>query len=163
MQLETFYTIRFNDCDPFGHLNNGRYIDYMLNAREDHLRQFHQLDLDSFYKQGIGWVVSSHEIQYMRPANYNETVCIQSDLIEGGENSLLVEMRMLDESRNSLKALMWTKFTCINVRTGRRENHSPEFMDIVRNLVVDLNVQDGMKARLARLKQPARVEEASKQ
>ena len=86
--VQTFYRVRFNHCDPFGHLNNSAYIDYMINAREDHLRQFHQLDLDDYYKQGIGWVVSNHEIQYVRPANYNETVCIQSDLIEAADNSV---------------------------------------------------------------------------
>ena len=31
----SFYTIRFTDCDLFGHLNNGRYIDYLLNARKN--------------------------------------------------------------------------------------------------------------------------------
>jgi acyl-CoA thioester hydrolase len=35
----SFYTVRFNDCDPLGHLNNSKYIDYFLNAREDHLKE----------------------------------------------------------------------------------------------------------------------------
>lgn len=158
MLLQTFYPIRFNHCDPFGHLNNSGYIDYMINAREDHLRQFHQLDLDSFYKQGIGWVVSSHEIHYVRPANYNETVCIQSSLLEANENNLLVEMRMLNESATSVKALMWTKFTCVNTRTGKKENHSPEFLQLLRSLVVtDIDAQEGIKARLTRLLKPASV------
>ncbi len=30
---ETQIVIRFQDCDPFGHLNNARYIDYFVNAR----------------------------------------------------------------------------------------------------------------------------------
>src|SRR5215213_6017064 len=151
MQPQTFYRVRFNHCDPFGHLNNSAYIDYMINAREDHLRDFHQLDLDSFYKQGIGWVVSSHEIQYVRPANYNETLCIQSDLIEATDNSVLVEIRMLDESCTSLKALMWTRFTCINIRTGRKEDHTPEFMEIAQSLIVNtIDVQEGMKSRLVK-------------
>ncbi|MEM8567925.1 MAG: thioesterase family protein, partial [Bacteroidota bacterium] len=34
--LESIHTIRFPDCDPFNHLNNARYIDYFINAREDH-------------------------------------------------------------------------------------------------------------------------------
>jgi YbgC/YbaW family acyl-CoA thioester hydrolase len=152
MQLQTFYRIRFNHCDPFGHLNNSGYIDYMLNAREDHLRQFYQLDLDDFYKQGIGWVVSSHEIQYVRPANYNETVCIQSDLLEANDNNLLVEARMLNESGTTVKAVMWTRLTCINTRTGRKDNHSPEFLERLRSFVVThINAQDGMKARMAAL------------
>jgi acyl-CoA thioesterase FadM len=45
MQPKSFYTVRFSDCDPMGHLNNARYIDYMLNAREDHLKQAYQINL----------------------------------------------------------------------------------------------------------------------
>jgi len=86
MHNQTYYTVRFNDCDPFGHLNNSKYIDYMLNAREDHLSQFHNIELGDFHKQGFGWVVTNHEIQYIRPAAYNEKVCIQSDLIEAGDS-----------------------------------------------------------------------------
>ncbi len=44
----SLYTIRFTDCDPFGHLNNGRYIDYLLNAREDHLKTEYGVDLSQF-------------------------------------------------------------------------------------------------------------------
>jgi len=153
MLLQTFYPVRFNHCDPFGHLNNSAYIDYMINAREDHLKQFHKLDLDSFYKKGIGWVVSSHEIQYVRPANYNETVCIQSELIELGENYVIVEIRMLDENGANLKALLWSRFTCINIRTGKKENHTAEFMEIAKQFAVDhVNVQEGIKSRLAKFR-----------
>ena len=34
---ESKVLIRFSDCDPFNHLNNARYIDYFINAREDQL------------------------------------------------------------------------------------------------------------------------------
>ena len=53
--LQSFYTVRFSDCDPLRHLNNARYIDYMLNAREDHLKEHYQMDLADFYKKGTGW------------------------------------------------------------------------------------------------------------
>ena len=87
--METHYTIRFNDCDPFGHLNNSKYIDYMLNAREDHLSQFHNIELDQFRRQGFAWVVSSHEIQYLRPAAYNErNVCSNRKDSEGSKHSI---------------------------------------------------------------------------
>ena len=152
MHLSSYYIVRFNDCDPLGHLNNSKYIDYLLNAREDHLRDFHQMELGDFHKQGFGWVVSNHEIQYIRPALYNEKVCIQSDLIEAGESHLLVEMRMYDESGNTLKAILWTKFTCAILKTGRKETHPESFMNIANNLVVgNINTKDGLKGRLAEL------------
>lgn len=33
--LESKAKVRFHDCDPFNHLNNSRYIDYMVTARGD--------------------------------------------------------------------------------------------------------------------------------
>lgn len=152
MQTQTYYTVRFNDCDPFGHLNNSKYIDYLLNAREDHLSQFHQIELGNFHKRGFGWVVTTHEIQYIRPAAYNEKICIQSDLIEAGESYLLVEMRMYDESATTLKAILWTKFTCVNIKTGKKERHPDDFMALATNLVVtNIIVSDGLKGRLTEL------------
>lgn len=136
MQLQSFYIVRFNDCDPLGHLNNARYLDYMLNAREDHLRDFYQVTLPDFYKQGMTWVVRHHEIQYIRPAFYNEKVGIVSRLIEVGEFNLGVEMLVFDESLNNLKAILWTNFTCVDPQTGKKKHHTPAFMELVSTMEV---------------------------
>lgn len=47
--------IRFQDCDPFGHLNNARYIDYFINERENHLLQYY--NFDTYYSR-----VSSNQL-----------------------------------------------------------------------------------------------------
>ena len=65
---QSFYPIRFNDCDPFGHLNNSKYIDYFLNAREDHLKEHYDIDLKVWAQQGQAFVVSAHEISDPVPA-----------------------------------------------------------------------------------------------
>lgn len=156
MQPRSFYTIRFNDCDPMGHLNNARYIDYMLNAREDHLKQAYQITLPEYLKQGIAWVVRRHDIQYVRPAFYNENVCIESRLIELGESHVLVEMLMFDEKQTTLKAIMWTNFTSIDVKTGRRKDHPAAFMDFAATIKVDdVNIDGGITERLKGLMQKA--------
>ncbi|HUR64743.1 MAG TPA: thioesterase family protein [Chitinophagaceae bacterium] len=131
--LESFYTVRFSDCDPFRHLNNARYIDYLLNAREDHLKTYYDMDLASFYKKGVGWVVMQHEISYLRPAALNEKICIRSGLLETSAEHLHVEMLMLDEKGSHLKALMHTTFIPINLNTGKKEPHSAEFMDFIND------------------------------
>ena len=150
--LESNYCIRFNDCDPFSHLNNSRYLDYFLNAREDHLKTYYQLDLADFAKKGIGWVVTTHEIQYLRPARYNENICIQSALIEMGSSHLVVEMLMQDAEKTSLKAILWTTFTCINVKTGKREDHPTDFMDFAAKVLQsEIEFETGIKGRLTTL------------
>ena len=150
--LQSFYIVRFNDCDPLGHLNNARYIDYMLNAREDHLRDAYQILLPDFAKQGVTWVVTSHEIQYVRPALYNEKVCIRSALIEVGETYITVEMTMYDENAEQLKAVMWTTFTHINLKTGKREKHAVDFQQFLAGVAAnDIQLANGLKARIGEL------------
>jgi acyl-CoA thioester hydrolase len=145
----SIYTIRFSDCDPLGHLNNGRFIDYFLNAREDHLQENYQLNLKEFYNRGVSWVVNSHEITYLRPADYTERVKINSRVLHVAPDQLLVEMRMTDEKETHLKALMWTKFVPINVTTGRRENHSESFMEFARSVETnEYDIERGYKERL---------------
>jgi acyl-CoA thioester hydrolase len=130
----SLYKVRFSDCDLFGHLNNARYLDYLMNAREDHLKEFYNLDLTIYYKKNLAWVVSSHEIAYVRPAIYNELVAIQSTLLKADNDSLYLEIIMMDELKAHLKAILRTKLTAINMKTGRREKHLPEFMEWARSV-----------------------------
>jgi len=40
-ETETASVIRFQDCDPLGHLNNAKYFDYFFNAREDQVSKIY--------------------------------------------------------------------------------------------------------------------------
>lgn len=130
------YTVRFSDCDLFGHLNNARYIDYFLNAREDHLKVTYNLDLTNFYKKGTGWVVGGHEISYLKPAAYNEKVIIQTALIQADTDQLLVEMIMMNENQTHIKSVMWTRFYHVNLKTAQKENHAEEFMQFAQSVEI---------------------------
>ena len=134
--LQSMYVVRFSDCDPFGHLNNARYIDYFLNAREDHLRNNYQMNLADYYKMGQGWVVLQHDIRYLRPASFNERITIRSGLIAVGNDHLQVEMIMLDEHQQQVKALMHTTFVSVNTRTGKKQTHDEAFMNFVADKVI---------------------------
>jgi YbgC/YbaW family acyl-CoA thioester hydrolase len=134
------YKIRFSDCDPFGHLNNSRYLDYLINAREDHLLEHYELDLTTYYKEGFGWVIGSHEIAYVSPAVYNEIVSIQSALLVVDTGFLHVETVMMNEQQTQLKAVMRTKLVPVNAKTGRKEPHTPGFMiwaKTIENTMID--------------------------
>jgi acyl-CoA thioester hydrolase len=69
-----------------------------------------------------------------------------------GEAHLLVEMLMQDESRQSVKAVLWSKFTCVNLKTGKKENHADDFMEFARQVVLDtVDVSEGIRGRLSSL------------
>ncbi len=147
--LQSNYVIRFSDCDPFAHLNNARYLDYFLNAREDHLKTHYDLDLSSFYRKGIGWVIAQHEIAYLRPANLNEQVCIQSGLIDAGEDSLFLECVMFDEKLKQVKSVMHTRFIHVNLATGKKVAHEKEFQEfLVDKVVADTDGKTSLNERI---------------
>jgi YbgC/YbaW family acyl-CoA thioester hydrolase len=125
--------VRFPDCDPFNHLNNARYIDYFINAREDHIMTNMNFNIYHFAAQsGLGWVVSKNQIVYLKPAFLMETVVIDSTILRLGDKDLLVEMKMWNEKKDKLKSILWSNFVHINMKTQRSEAHSPELMNLFR-------------------------------
>ena len=125
--------IRFPDCDPFNHLNNARYIDYFINAREDHIISNMNFNIYQFAAHhGLGWVVSKNQIVYLKPAFLMETVVIDSTVLRLGERDLLVEMKMWNERKEKLKSVLWSNFVHINMKTQKPEKHSQELLETFR-------------------------------
>jgi acyl-CoA thioester hydrolase len=146
------YKIRFSDCDMFGHLNNSRYLDYMINAREDHLKDYYGFNLDEHYRNALGWVIGSHEIAYLRPAVYNEIVYIQSSLLSVGEELFHVETLMMNEKQDNLKAILRTKLIPVDTKTGRKRQHPADILDWAAKLVNDsINEQTSLQERTREL------------
>ncbi|MGZ3902364.1 MAG: acyl-CoA thioesterase [Bacteroidia bacterium] len=146
------YKIRFHDCDMFGHLNNARYLDYMISARQDHLKDAYDFDYNSYYKNNQGWVISYQEIQYLKPAFFEESVYIQSSLLGADHESLYVEVLMMNENRTQLKAILRSKLAFINLKTGRKEQHTPELIDWASLLVIsDAHAHSSIQERIKQI------------
>jgi acyl-CoA thioester hydrolase len=137
--LESKTKIRFQDCDPFNHLNNASYFNYLINAREDQLIENYNLDI---YKQamstGKSWVIGSHQIVYLKPANLMETVIIDSQLLKYNEKTLWVEIRMWNKDKTQLKSVLWSTFTHFNIVKQKSESHSEELMNLFNEVVLPL-------------------------
>ncbi len=134
--LESKTKIRFQDCDPFNHLNNAAYINYLINAREDQLIEFYDLDIYRMAeKLGKSWVVGSNQIAYIKPALLMEEVIIDSQLLQYDASNLLVELRMWNRDKTEIKAVMWSTFIHFNLVQQKKEVHSEELMKLFENVV----------------------------
>lgn len=152
--LEGKVKIRFQDCDPFNHLNNSRYLDYFVNAREDELIEHYDFD---YYRiattQGVGWVVGSNQISYIKSADTMEVVTIQSQIINVSPLSIQVEFRMYNEDKTELKSVMWSKFIHISLKTMRSTKHSEEYMNLFESAhlpVVEKDFETRIKSIIKR-------------
>lgn len=70
--------VRFNECDPMGHLNNANYLTYLEQVAFDASGDagFDRFSLVENY--GALFVVRKHEVTYHQPALENEWLLIRS-------------------------------------------------------------------------------------
>ena len=129
--------IRFQDCDAFGHLNNASFINYFINAREDHLRQYYDFDLYEHARAfNKNWYITRHEIAYLRPAQLGETVTIRTHLINFSDRTVSVEGVMYDEAGQKLKAVQWTVFRYVDLNQGRSATHPEALTNLLQSVVL---------------------------
>lgn len=152
---ETTHRVYLQDCDMLGHLNNARYLDYFLNAREDHAAEHYTLNMGQMAReQNAGWVITKHHISYLRPAHHGEIVRIRTQLIHFDNSNLVVEMQMLSDDGQRLKAVLWSEMAFVKVDSGVRTDHSDDLMDLLEQLdVEDVSYDpDGFDERVRRLR-----------
>lgn len=134
-RARTDYVIRFQDCDPYGHLNNARYLDYFLNAREDHLQEKYGIDIYALaMNEHTGMVVTQNQISYIRPADLREEVSIESCLIDMDDSSVVVEMIMYDKALSHIKSILWVKVVAIDMKNGKRTNWPQQLKEGIASL-----------------------------
>jgi acyl-CoA thioesterase FadM len=151
---DSIHTIRFMHCDPFNHLGNTRYLDYFINAREDHVLQNYGFDIyDHAAKTGESWVVEQHQIAYMAPARAMEKVLIQSSILEWNSSDVLVEMQMWNEGCSKMKALLWTRYVHVDLRAQKRTLHSEYVNRIFKQWENPLSWQMAFEERVLSLKE----------
>ncbi len=149
---ESRLRVRFKDCDPLGHLYNTRYIEYMLESREDHILDHYDLNLENYANlEGRAWVVVGHQINYLKEAKRNEYVRIRSSMIHFGPTTILNEYQMWDDALTTLKAIMWSKFLHIDLRVKRTIPHDPSMMTRLESLLYHID-QNDFEERVTHLK-----------
>ena len=121
-----------------GHLNNARYLDYFLNAREDHTTAHYALNMGELAReQKAAWVITKHHISYLKPARQGVRVRISSQLIHFDNSNLVLEMQMRDEAGTRLLALLWSEMTFVAMPAGTRADHGNAMMDLLDELDVE--------------------------
>jgi len=151
--LESKVKIRFTDCDPFNHLNNSRYIDYIVTERSEQLLDNYGLDIYQLAKEkGIGWVTGQTQISYLFPAFPNEVVVIETQLIGYSEKSLVFEGMMWNHDKTQLKAVMWAKLVHFHPQTQKSHSHSKELMQLFGQVINPLPMESDFETRIKNVK-----------
>lgn len=151
--LESTMKIRFHDCDPFNHLNNSRYIDYIVTARGDQLLENYHLDIYQLAQEKQrAWVAAYTQISYLSPALIMEEVTIQTRLLQYTDKSLQLEGIMWNRDKTVTKAVMWTKLVHYNLTDQKSQTHSEELMKLFAQVVNPLDAIKDFEERIKQVK-----------
>ncbi|WP_297984606.1 thioesterase family protein [uncultured Chryseobacterium sp.] len=152
-ELSTEVKIRFSDCDPIGHLNNVKYLEYMLNAREDHVEAGYGFTYEEYTrKTGCTWIAIQNEIAYLKEVRYNSKVLITSKTIEISDRVSKVEILMKSLDEKTVHCVLWCTVIYFNMKTRLSESHPEETKELFRNFLVELDQKD-FQSRVTYLRQ----------
>lgn len=142
-ELSTVVKVRFSDCDPIGHLNNVKYLEYMLNAREDHVENGYGFTYEEYTRRtGCTWITVQNEIAYLKEVRYNAKVQISSKTIEIGDRLSKVEILMKSEDGKTIHSILWLTVIYFNMKTRTSVSQPEETKDLFRDFLVDVEEKD---------------------
>lgn len=72
--LHTYVRVRFQECDPLGHVNNAVYITYLEQAAIDHAALANWPANRLLHECGAVFVAHRHEIQFHHSARENDVL-----------------------------------------------------------------------------------------
>lgn len=153
-EISNLSRIRFSDCDPIGHLNNVKYLDYMLNAREDHVESGYGFTYEEYTrKTGCTWITIQNEIAYLKEVRYNARVMISSKTIEVGDRISKVEILMKSEDGETIHAVLWLTVIYFNMKTRKSDVHPEDTKRLFERFLVILEEKDFKERTVALRKQ----------
>ncbi len=142
-ELSNEARIRFSDCDPIGHLNNVKYLEYMLNAREDHVESGYGFTYEEYTrKTGCTWITIQNEIAYLKEVRYNAKVIISSKTIEVGDRISKVEILMKSADGQTIHSILWMTIIYFNMKTRKSDVHPEDTKTLFEKYLVDLEEKD---------------------
>lgn len=138
-EITTQAKIRFSDCDPIGHLNNVRYLDYMLHAREDHVAESFGFTYQDYVKKtGSTWVAIENQIAYLKEVRPNVVVNISSKIIAVGDRTTKVELLMKDVSNQVVHSVLWITAIYFNMKERKSMLHTPDILKFLNSYLVEI-------------------------
>lgn len=105
MDKFTFYypiQVRMGDLDPFGHVNNSRFLTYLESAR---LAYFQHLNLwDGINFQRMEIIVADVHIAYIKPIMWGQNIRVGQRVSRIGNKSIHFEYQIEDKDTGAVMA-----------------------------------------------------------
>jgi len=127
--------VYYEDTDSGGVVYYANYLRFMERARAEWLRSlgFEQDVLQRH--EGLVFAVQRAEIQYLRPAIFNDLLAVTAKLCARGAASMVFEHEVRRESDATICCRGRIKLACLSDRTLRPKRMSDELLAEIANVL----------------------------
>ncbi len=110
-------TVRSEEIDRLGHVNNLAYLAWMIDAAVAHSAA-QGWSGDRYEQLGAVWVVRSHEIKYVEPAYDGEQIVVRTWVADMTKVSSTRRFRIACAADDRLLAKAATRWAFVDLATG---------------------------------------------
>ncbi|MCH1913891.1 acyl-CoA thioesterase [Leptospira noguchii] len=114
----TQITIRWDELDPNGHVNNKNFQGYLDEARMRAMRDW-GFSMEKLKIQNFGPVILSIQLDFKREINYPETILIESDLFLKTATRAVFQQKIICQSNQTVSCNASTDWVILNLNSKR--------------------------------------------
>ena len=134
MSLKTFYwpiRIYYEDTDAGGVVFYANYLRFFERARTEMLRALGFEQDDLIAKNGIIFAVRSVEVDYLRPALFNEQILVSAEVVLAKKVSVTFEQAITRGDDVLCKSTV--RIACLDAKTLRPKEIPENLLELLKN------------------------------
>jgi thioesterase-3 len=124
--------VRGYHLDMYRHVNNARFLEFLEEARWNFVEA--KLDLQDWFKKGLGFAVVNINIHYRKPALLNQILNIKSEISHISTKSATIKQQIFINSTDILIADAKVTFVIVDIKTGKAVPLEGEIREILKSL-----------------------------
>lgn len=116
--------LRFNDFDVLGHVNNSVYFSFYDLGKTAY---FNEVLPDLITSKDVGVVIANIQVSFLLPIYPEESVAVQTAVVEIGDKSFKLFQRLIDTETNEVKCICQTIMVGFDAKTKSTRTISSEW------------------------------------
>ena len=111
--------VRPDDIDMNNHVHNSKYLDFVLAARYEQMKNNYKMSMDEFIEKGLSWVVSAVHMNWKRALSLGDTAIIKTQLDSVNGAQCKVNFWIENKKTKKLVSSGYFLYTMITIKSGR--------------------------------------------
>lgn len=117
--FETEVVIRPDDIDLNNHVHSSRYMDFLLFARFDQMRNCYKMSMEEFWERGLNWVYTASYAEFKRAAKLGDKIAVRTQIesVEGAQVKINYWIVFKETGKTAVQG--YAMYTLLSLTSGR--------------------------------------------